>query len=336
MVLRRKHCLLLISALLTAWPMIHFAFFDNLNRFRSREDNLGISVEPTQELGAVVYLAPDDWTKRRLNEMQKPRECYFNKSVDQLVQHWLPNNKHYTVVMLNTRPWKSEEMMHIRNRWQTLQFEFLNVAPYFEVHNDTDVFEDHNLPLHNLAYKRMCAFMFHGITRVPQLFKYQYLLRLDDDLCIESQVPYDIFKEMELHKAHYGFSYVMWDWETVTRGMHDFQSRYVQIHNITRANPLLDAHVDGSQDHRAFATHFEVIDMVRYRMADIANFTSAVMRSDMIFHRRWGDAPLRFIIAQLFWKPEEILNLCDFLIHNWYTSPICPNRTDTLQKPIIF
>lgn len=38
-------------------------------------------------------------------------------------------------------------------------------------------------------------------------------------------------------------------------------------------------------------------------------FVDEITQKQLIFHRRWGDAPLRLLTAQIAWKEDEIMRL---------------------------
>jgi hypothetical protein len=143
----------------------------------------------------------------------------------------------------------------------------------------------------------MCAFMFNGFLKAPLIRDYRYLLRIDDDSCLEDHIHYDMFAAMEAKGIAYGFNDIFYDGEADVRGLFEFSRKYMEVNNVPWANPPLMKRVQQSvKDHLlpAFSTNFELIDTKRYMMPDIQNFGMAVTNSSMIYHRRWGDAPLRF------------------------------------------
>ena len=143
--------------------------------------------------------------------------------------------------------------------------------------------------------------------------EYKYLMRMDDDSCILDNINFDIFQYLNHKKAAYAYTYVWRDGEKITRGLYDFVDDYVLKNNLTWKNPAL--HNDTLHYKKfphmvpAFNTNFEVLNTVRYRDPAVMHFVNAVSDSNMIFHRRWGDAPLRTPMVQLFWTERELVRL---------------------------
>ena len=185
----------------------------------------------------------------------------------------------------------------------------------------------------------MCAFWFAGFLDVPEMKDFRYILRLDDDSCIASDIKYDIFMELQVRGTQYAFQGVFDDLNFVVSGLLSFVDDYVKGKGINPTHPKLYHHLKqlpSQANIPAFATNMEIIDTIRFRAADIANFSSYIMSSKMIFHRRWGDAPLRMIQALLFLEGDGLLNICDFeYIHSaWPVYNFCGGRNsfDVLRK----
>lgn len=289
----------------------------NYNRFDST------FIAPVQR-GAVIMLVKR-WKAHR------GRKCNFNSSMDMLEQNFRPHNP-YPIILMETQPWKHDDMAAIRRRWKTLDFQFLNVEDTFNKAPAKLVpFEDAKAPLSKIHYKRMCHFFFCGFVEVPHLRQFRYLLRLDDDSCILDRLNYDIFEEMAARGAYYGFRDQFHDPPHVTKGMLDFARNYSQHHQLLWSNERLHnaSFARGANEFLlSFSTNFEVIDTVRYRQRDIMGFVDAVVDSNMIFHRRWGDAPLRHMVARMFWTDAEIVHFCDFDYQHsqWGLDQMCPFR----------
>jgi hypothetical protein len=285
------------------------------------------------EIGAVVMLV-SNWTSTRLG-----RNCNFNDSMDALSSKWRPHHS-YPVILMNTMQWARHDMAAIRRRWNNMDIKFINIAKWFEsaLTISRFEFEDHRKPLSSIAYKRMCYFFFRGFTEVPLLMRYRYLLRLDDDTCLLDHVNFDMFRHLAHYRAAYGYSHTWYDGHRVTRGLYKFVADYVAKNNITLANEPLYKAVTTASDFPSFVpcynTNFEVINTVRYRDPAVMQFVDAVSESNMIFHRRWGDAPLRLAMAMLFWRKEEIIRFSDFEIQhsNWppFAMTEHPNTSDPL------
>jgi hypothetical protein len=164
---------------------------------------------------------------------------------------------------------------------------------------------------------------------------YKYLFRLDDDTCLLDPIQYDVFKLMEAKNAAYAYSHIWYDKRQVTEGMYQFVHGYVGKKNITFQNPVLHKAVTRSKRFPrrvpCYNTNFEVINTVRYRDAPVMEFVDAVVESNLIFHRRWGDAPLRFSTVMLFFREDEVVRIANVsLIHSsWPVLERIPARNSS-------
>jgi hypothetical protein len=219
---------------------------------------------------------------------------------------------------MGTESWKRDDMIAIKRQWNTLDFKFINVRDIFD--NAPSIlqkdFEDADNPLSSIEYKRMCHFFFKGFTEVPLLMQYKYLLRLDEDTCLLDSINYDLFRLMEHRGTAYAYTSTWSDDDSVVRGLYQFLSAYIEQNNVTVSNEGLNTARLNSHNFKencpAFNTNLEVIDTVRYRDPLVLHFVEEVVHSNFIFHRRWGDAPLRFVTALLFWTEHDLLRMDDF------------------------
>ncbi len=272
----------------------------NITRQRMRDGN------GNKSLGAIMMLL-SNW------KISRGRTCYFNASMDALTAHWRPNNK-YPIILMNTVPWKYADMSAIRRKWDTLDFKFINVQKVFDYNPTVPLsqLQDVNAQLSDLAYKRMCHFYFQGFTEVPVLMQYKYLMRMDDDTCIQDNINFDVFQNMEDRNAAYAHSSIWMDGPHVTEGLYPFAENYLKEHNLTWTNPELRKRVYSYSSAPAYNTNLEIINTVRYTLPAVSAFINYVVESNMIFHRRWGDAPLRFVLSLMFWKEVEVVALDSF------------------------
>ena len=278
-----------------------------------------------QQFGAVFMLVMD-WKGNR-----DGRKCYFNLSMDALSSKWRPHNPH-PIILMDTRPWNRSDMVGIRRTWPSLDIKFINVGKVFNsvpVNLTEDQFEDAKNPISPLAYKRMCYFYTKGFTEVPLLMDYKYLMRFDDDTCILDNINFDIFQVMERKKFAYAYNAVWDDSAIYTRDIYKFTDNYAREHQIKWKNPTLHkATINSSRFPDKvpnFNTNLEVINTVTYyRDPAVMGYINAIADSNLIFHRRWGDAAVRFITAQLFWTEKQLYKLTDFeLLHsNWEVFPM--------------
>jgi hypothetical protein len=319
----------------------------NHRHFNGRGNNLRRSandkttVDFDIKLGALVILVSKPWHQERPGRL-----CHFNKSMTALEEYWLPKHRQYPLYLLtDEQRWAYEDRVAIRRQWRSFDIHFLSIQKY--LHNPpTDIaFEDAKAPLSNIEYKNMIAFFTYGFTRVPELTQYHYLMRLDDDSCMHDTINYDMFAEMRGLRTHYAFRAMFLDKENVVEGMNEFIDEYRRKFlgrtdtldskgasdasypwaNLELHNWRVALNTKGAP---SFSTNFEIIDIRRYLETDIAHFLRHVENSHMIYHRRWGDAPIRYYMAELFWGPQEVLWMCDFDFQHssWPPYKMCERR----------
>jgi hypothetical protein len=184
----------------------------------------------------------------------------------------------------------------------------------------------------------MISFTFHGFTHVPHLKAFRYLLRLDDDSCLSDPVGYDIFKRMKAENYTYAYKQIFKDPDWTVRGLKRFAEDYMASRQLQWQNPHARHLVGLLQEEHMYAisTNLEVLDMVKYRSLDVASFVHHVIQSNQIYHRRWGDAPLRLLQLQMFYRDEEVLKFCEFGYQHsvWPPSPKCPS-TESFSRGVV-
>eukprot|EP01041_Mallomonas_annulata_P001745 gene1745-3372_t len=303
--------------------------YRNRNRTRGRQNYDTLSLNPqgrslsNNKMGAVVYLVSSKW-----RESRQDRKCNFNKSMDALYQYWHPNNP-YPIILMNTQSWLKADMKIIRRKYFKMDILFIDISKYFYINPGITSFEDAAAPLSDINYKHMSNFFFHGFLKIPLLQQFKYIFRLDDDTCIQDPINYDIFHEMYTYGLVYSYHTTWNDADNVVKGLSQFVDDYITHNNIQIANIELYNFVKKSNQIPAFSTNLEIIDTHKYKRKEILKFIDAVVSSNYIYHRRWGDAPLRFVLAELFWRPNEVLRLCEFDYQHssWAVSSMCDHRT---------
>lgn len=190
----------------------------------------------------------------------------------------------------------------------------------------------------------MIAFAFHGFTHVPFLKDFRYLMRLDDDTCIKDFIPYDIFERMRQFNHTYAYKQIFKDPAPVVQGLNHFAEHFMAHRNLSWKNAKLRTLIKTLPDGGmySFSTNLEVLDMWRYSSKENIEFMHAIVDSHNIYHKRWGDAPLRFLQAQMFYADDEVVKLCGFGYQHssWAPSPMSkcnPNSTSSsLYDNMIF
>lgn len=266
--------------------------------------------------------------------------------MDLLEKNWIPFHRKYPVYLLTQEKyWSREDKIAIKRKWNTFDLHFMSIHDQFWNYPKNITFEDSKKPLSNIEYKNMIAFMTYGFTRIPELTQYHYLMRLDDDACLLDAINYDMFAEMKYRRANYGFHDMFMDPSHVVEGISEFMENYANQslynqHSKTSSHlrPKLSKWANPELHNwrvslnmtisPAFADNFEIINIRRYLQPDITHFLRHIEDSHMIYHRRWGDSPIRYYMAELFWGSSEVLLFCDFDFQHsiWPLSIMCDHR----------
>jgi len=330
----KKACLYLATAVL----IYHILFFQSEDPVTStsfsNHERLDFSVG--QIRGAAMMLVSKPWTIQR-----GERQCFFNRSMDALSSHWLPRNP-YPVILQHPDGWTVEEMRDIRQQWPQFKFYFSNIGNAFHIDPPKNM-EDQDQPLSPLGYKKMCAYKTFGFLNAPFIATQEldYIFYLDDDSCLTEPIHYNVFEKMQQHKIAYAYKQLFLDRDHVVRGLVEFVENYRKSHkSLPYANPSLAKWLEehefltkdgGGGSHWTFATNLEWLDLKQYRQSDTVAFLNAIADSGMIFHRRWGDAPLRFVLAYLFLNNRQVMKICSSYVHSmWNPSPsTCSDQHQT-------
>lgn len=182
-------------------------------------------------------------------------------------------------------------------------------------------------PGFSLGYRHMCDFFSGSLYDLPLLRRYEYYLRLDTDSFILTKIPYDIFQWMAKNKCEYAYiePALQQDHQMVTEGLWPQTETWIETHAIITHVPIKSL-----PEGRMFYTNFELGKVSSFSQgSDYYNFYKFVRDSGNIFIKRWGDAPIKYIGVNLFFKPSAIRPIYGFVYQHgavfdltWRGSPI--------------
>ena len=325
-----RQTFLLIMTPLAMWNILFtpLPFDEDLN-YPPKTTSTALRFGSGQIRGAAMMLVSKPWTTQRGG-----RQCYFNKSLDDLTNNWYPTNP-YPLVLQHPNGWSQQEMDDIRQRWPQLEIYFSKLGSSFHV-SPPSLMEDHEKPLSSLGYKKMCVFKTYGFLQAPYVSQLDYMFYIDDDACITEPIQYDVFQIMQQNDIAYAYKQIFLDPVNVVRGLADFVEDYKQGHQLQPANPSLEAVMGGNDEGSlwAFSTNVEWMKLNAFRRSDVRDFHATLHELEIIFHRRWGDAPLRFVLAYLFFTNTQVMRMCLEYVHSSWPTAVS-TCSDNLQLPII-
>ena len=163
-------------------------------------------------------------------------------------------------------------------------------------------------------YQQMIRFWFKILFEMPQFYRYEYIMRLDDDSRVLS--PWiNVFEEMRARKAVYFANQIDVDEEKQLSGTMKLKYltlRYINETNIAVKQPALLREGLGQDSLRTYFNNFEVMKLEFFRRESVREWIETVDRTHGIFLYRWGDAILRYITMALFAEPNEVLHRSDY------------------------
>jgi hypothetical protein len=163
-----------------------------------------------------------------------------------------------------------------------------------------------------------------ALFKHPEVSNLDFVMRLDSDSEIKSTIKEDLFAVMAIR--HLVYAYKIDSFESrdfgVTDGLAGFTRAYIQAHDLTPKNPgnILNLPYDGSMP--AFYNNFEIISVPFLKSAPVRNFVNVIDKSDMIYRKRWGDAPIRYLTMSIFAEPEKIWKINRDVFHYCH-APFC-------------
>ena len=189
--------------------------------------------------------------------------------------------------------------------------------------------QDEKWANHSLInYERMCAFWFHYFFEIQSLP--DYIMRLDTDTCITSEMRINPFHYMVENKMEYMYHSTFMEPSEVIVELKDFFLNHpgqpVNNHSI-----LIPWWPSGPDDGvmEVFSTNLEWIFMPAFRRPHLLKWREEVWDNGGIFHHRWGDAPLRTNMVLTMFNSSHISQFCPFSYNHSYWDPFksCHERT---------
>ena len=198
-------------------------------------------------------------------------------------------------------------------------------------------------------YQHMCAFWFRHIFLQPRLRNVKYIMRLDSDSIILSNVSYDIFDFMEKNQIKYAFKFRQGENDCCAKRMAEYvyncannysllektSNELSWLKNMSKAtlteNPSSLNPIGHQPD--TYYTNFEVINVPAFRDdAEVWRFIDTTWHDPLlhihgIYTMRWGDAPLRFQTIHHSQLNRHLHAFCDLHYHHVVGFPATCNWT---------
>lgn len=205
-------------------------------------------------------------------------------------------------------------------------------------------------------YQHMCAFWFRHVFLQSRLRHVKYIMRLDSDANILSNITYDMFEFMERNQIKYAYKIREVENDCCSKRMVEFVYNYANQFSLFdktsdellwlkyMSKPLLTENPLSlnPREHqpKSYYTNFELMNVPAFRDdPEVWRFIETAWRDPLlhlhgIYRLRWGDAPLRFqtvhLHSQLY---QHIHAFCDLhYIHGSYDFPATCKMTGSQEK----
>ncbi|CAF3456049.1 unnamed protein product [Rotaria sp. Silwood1] len=163
-------------------------------------------------------------------------------------------------------------------------------------------------------YSLMIRFWFKFLFELPELEKFEYVMRLDDDSKLTDKWM-NVFDEMRNKNAVYFANNIDLDLEEQLPGtmfLKQVTFDYIKQNNIKPKQFEILRDAFGNNSIHTYFNNFEVLKMEFFRRKEIRHWVESIDSTNGIFYYRWGDAGLRYLTLALFAEQHEVLHRADY------------------------
>lgn len=225
-----------------------------------------------------------------------------------LLLHENFNHKYdYDVILFHEGDISPRHQQRLKSITPNLQF--TNIGDRFGPPDDVNVQNEENM-----GYKNMCRF--YSIQLWDLVDDYDYVMRLDDDSYIESEVPLDLFEYMDRNEFTYGHVRRKEDTHQETQQtLPDFVKEYALDNNI---DPEWGFENLTSEN---FYNNLFVTETKFWQRKSVQKYLDHIDQSGKIYEHRWGDSTIMALAVKLFCDPDKVKMLDSFSYchgsHDW-------------------
>jgi hypothetical protein len=264
---------------------------------------------------AIVYLANDVHLERGRGQCPTIYDSLHSLKVHMPWTDWNQTN----IIIMHESGKMSTSNMHLIRAAAPCDVVFQNVDVY-----DADVLLFRRLPYEPATYLHMCNFWSSGIFKLS--FLPEYVMRMDTDACLSSDMPHDPFDRMRRGNIKYMWHSKMLENPTWIVGLRSFVEEHGGNTDDYWNKSFSDEYLRKWKEQQrkwnisdefgkipVYSTNLEWFHMPSFREPAIAKWTEQVRQSGGIWMHRWGDAPLRTIAVNQFMNTsKEVLRFCEF------------------------
>ncbi len=200
------------------------------------------------------------------------------------------------------------------------------------VHDEMNKMKKKGLAQRDIGYRRMCNWYAYDLWRHPEIKTYDYVMRLDTDSLILSELSTDLFKEIQ--KANIDYIYrIAQEADYFTMEFFKFINSKIiipkklnvdllkfNISSLSSLNKVLKGFnkLDDKKNFPYVFNNFFVAKASLFREGRSFEYLKTIINSGNIFYKRWGDANIHSVILALInAKVENCSNISNFVYGKW-------------------
>ncbi|CAK4018900.1 glycosyltransferase family 15 [Lecanosticta acicola] len=185
------------------------------------------------------------------------------------------------------------------------------------------------------SYRHMCRYQSGFFYKHPLVEEYEWYWRVEPDIKISCDVPYDPFRWMAENGKKYGFVISLNEisatvpslWNTTKRFIRDFPQHVTKNNNMA----FLSEDEGETTNYCHFWSNFEIANLNFFRSQAYNDFFNYLDHAGGFFYERWGDASVHSIAASLMLEKGEVHYFNDI---GYRHSPLtnCPRDQKTFLE----
>ena len=178
---------------------------------------------------------------------------------------------------------EDEHQKYISEQTSALNIKFINISDKAFKKEKEHIIYEYAGHSHNIGYRHMCSFWFVDFWKYVE--EYDYLLRIDEDCFIFSNIDY-IFSQLSIYFLVSGV--YQSDLDFVTVGLNKFTLDFINKNSDNYEFKKKEETPPGGPYTNLFG--ISLIELRKNNM--LFKYIEEIELSDMIYKRRWGDLPL--------------------------------------------
>ncbi|KAF8544835.1 nucleotide-diphospho-sugar transferase [Trichophaea hybrida] len=195
----------------------------------------------------------------------------------------------------------------------------------------------------SLSYRHMCRFNSGFFYRQEALKKYDWYWRVEPDIEIYCDIPYDPFTRMRENNKVYGWVIAMYEFIQTIPTLFDSTKEFVEknpevlaednslnwiIDNANVSQAFAEKKITGDYNLCHFWSNFEIANLNFFRGPTYQKYFDYLDSKGGFFYERWGDAPVHSLALALFLPRTKIHHFSDFG-YNHNPAARCPQDDES-------